>query len=651
MKAFCPNCGGAVEFRFAQAIQTTCGYCRSILVRKDADIARVGQVADLPPTMSPIQIGTEGKHRGKAFTVAGRIIYDWEHGSWNEWHIVFQDGQSGWLSDAQAEYAVTKAAPFPSGGFGADQFFPGRKINMAGRDFSVGATTTARYRGVEGELPFEYWDKSEITFVDLRSTTSDFATIDFSESPPLLFLGESVEFQDLSLVNLKLDADDGPKRDAAALSCPNCGAGVELLAQGQTVTVTCGSCTSILDVTNPLVQIIQKQAAERVEPLIPLGSKAKFEGEIWQAIGFQVRRITVEGIGYDWREYVLFNLYRGFRYLTEYNGHWNDVKPVKHLPESTTEGGRPAERWMGRTYKHFQSATAQTVYVAGEFPWRVQVGETATANDFVSPPYLLSSEQTGNEVTWSHGEYIEGAEIWKRFGLQTLPPPVVGVYVNQPSPYSGEKTSVWVTYFLLAGLLLGSLIFSRMMMGNATVFEREYYFDPGTKSEASFVTPVFELKGRASNVEVEINSNLENNWLYFNLALVNEDTGQALDWGREVSYYSGRDSDGSWSEGGRNDRSRLGHVPAGRYYLRVEPDWEPPATTSAFSMQQTAARVIYTIRVRRDITILWPYLVALGILFIPAIVIFGRAFNFEASRWQESDYGSGSGGGSSDDDD
>ena len=36
MKAFCPNCGGAVEFRFAQAIQTTCGYCRSILVRKDA---------------------------------------------------------------------------------------------------------------------------------------------------------------------------------------------------------------------------------------------------------------------------------------------------------------------------------------------------------------------------------------------------------------------------------------------------------------------------------------------------------------------------------------------------------------------------------------------------------------------------------------
>ena len=33
------------------------------------------------------------------------------------------------------------------------------------------------------------------------------------------------------------------------------------------------------------------------------------------------------------------------------------------------------------------------------------------------------------------------------------------------------------------------------------------------------------------------------------LALINDDTGVAYDFGKEVSYYFGRDSDGSWTEG------------------------------------------------------------------------------------------------------
>src|SRR5262245_47433557 len=130
MKAFCSNCGAPIEFRFENAVQTTCGYCHSIIVRTDVDLKIVGKVADLPPSMSPIQLLTEGKYKGQAFTVAGRIIYDWEQGSWNEWHIVFQDGRSSWLSDAQAEYAVTRSAPFPSTGITPDQFFAGRKVTI-----------------------------------------------------------------------------------------------------------------------------------------------------------------------------------------------------------------------------------------------------------------------------------------------------------------------------------------------------------------------------------------------------------------------------------------------------------------------------------------------------------------------------------------
>jgi hypothetical protein len=40
-------------------------------------------------------------------------------------------------------------------------------------------------------------------FADLRSQTGKFATLDFSDDQPALYLGEFVEFDDLKLKNLR----------------------------------------------------------------------------------------------------------------------------------------------------------------------------------------------------------------------------------------------------------------------------------------------------------------------------------------------------------------------------------------------------------------------------------------------------------------
>lgn len=198
----CPNCGAKIVFRWSSSVQTVCEYCKSVLVRTDVDLKKVRQVADLPPDSSPIQIGTEGNYNHKAFTAIGRILYEYEQGSWNEWHLMMNDGSSGWLSDAQDEYAVS----FPA---------PGRKVPEAtlcqvGERFvwdnvpyTVTTITTAHYRGVQGELPFEYWDKADVVFVDLRSQMGKFASIDYSDEKPALYLGEMVEFESLALKNLR----------------------------------------------------------------------------------------------------------------------------------------------------------------------------------------------------------------------------------------------------------------------------------------------------------------------------------------------------------------------------------------------------------------------------------------------------------------
>ena len=202
-QANCPNCGAPVRFRWSGAVQTTCEFCRSILVRTDIDLKMVGQVADLPPDSSPIQLGTEGIYQNKSFVVVGRIIYEYEQGGWNEWHIVYNDGKSGWLADAQLEYDLSFWTQPPSPLPPQEQVTPDVVFDWSGRRYYVTSVTRAHYKGVQGDLPFEYWDKQDLTFVDLRTTSADFATIDYSETPPLLFMGRPVDFDDLHFKNLR----------------------------------------------------------------------------------------------------------------------------------------------------------------------------------------------------------------------------------------------------------------------------------------------------------------------------------------------------------------------------------------------------------------------------------------------------------------
>jgi hypothetical protein len=166
------------------------------------------------------------------------------------------------------------------------------------------------------------------------------------------------------------------------------------------------------------------------------------------------------------------------------------------------------------------------------------------------------------------------------------------------------------------------------------VFTHTYSFDTNDPAgEHSFVTDTFEFTGsRAAPVKVDSYASLDNNWLYLNFALVNEDSGQTYDFGRELSYYSGYDSDGSWTEGSRQDSAIVPSVPPGHYFLRIEPESD-----------RKPGRIAYIVTVTHDYPVGYWLWIAAGLLFVPAILITWRSINFEHRRWQESDHASHSG--------
>ncbi len=418
-----------------------------------------------------------------------------------------------------------------------------------------------------------------------------------------------------------------------SVNCPNCGAATAVRTFGHAVNVVCQSCGSILDAANPGVTILQQYTeAVRVEPLIPLGTRGKLLDIECEVVGFQVRQIVVDDVAYQWREYLLFNPYREFRYLTEYAGHWNVVSTINALPEGgATPDGGSARSYGRQKYRHFQTADATTTFVLGEFPWQIRVGDTTTGSDYVAPPLMLSAEvDADKEVTWSLGRYVRGDEIWASLSLPGKPPRPVGIFANQPSPFRGVTGTMWRNAALLVALAALLWVAHLASARGKQAFAQNYVFDPSEAPEAS--------AGHAG---------LRARW---------PADGRCRSRRRRTSTTSGCSSATRWSTTRRDRRSKsrarcpittasktASRGPKGRRPTPWRCQAFRPAATFSGSRPKAIGRhrqpMRYRVRVVRDVsTSLW-FMVALVLIAVPPILASWRAAMFERRRWQESDHG------------
>jgi hypothetical protein len=389
----------------------------------------------------------------------------------------------------------------------------------------------------------------------------------------------------------------------SGLNCPNCGAAIELRSFSNATSVVCQNCLSVLDARDPNLKVLQEAASrQRIVPEIPLGSRGAFPSGTFEAIGFQERTVYEEGVAYSWNEYLLFNPYKGFRYLTVYRGHWNFVRTLNTLPQAAGKNVKVGDV----TFRIFSNSLAQTTFVLGEFPWMVRVGEQVQVTDYVSPPNVLSAETTPEEIVWSMGDYIPGADIWKAFKLTTPVPQVYGVFENQPAPLQDHVGSIWKTALILAAaaVLVAFLLYST---GSRKVVYHQSFTvgNPGTAS--------FDVPGHQSNLELKT-LNRTGQPIYVQYSLVRQGATRPVTFGRQVR------SDAT------GDVAYIPSIESGRYIMSADAEGPSGLTTGQYEVQ-----------LRRDVPSLSWVVGALAFLLIPPIIQSLRASSFERSRWAGSD--------------
>jgi predicted RNA-binding Zn-ribbon protein involved in translation (DUF1610 family) len=649
--ANCPSCGGQIEFKVGSSVALVCDYCRTVVARTDRGLEDLGKVAALVDTGSPLRRDLPGKIRGAGFRIVGRTQMRHAMGGvWDEWYAAFDSGQWAWIAEAQGKYYVTVREA-------RNDLPPHDVLQVGGMYDSLTVTElgTGTVIAGEGEIPWRVEPNSTYQYADLSGANQRFATIDYSEDPPLFFDGEET-----TLEGLGVDVANEPARvtrvKVAKLSCSQCGGPLNLVAPDQAERIVCPNCGALHDVGQGNLRYLETLKNRGPQPLVALGKEGKIGSEPYVVAGFIQRSVTFDQ-KYFWTEYLLFEpRKKSFAWLVEDGGHWSFVTPLSagtvHDPEPG--GAAPRLELSGKTYAIFQDAVATVESVLGEFYWKVQVGETARAVDYILPPEGISKEffdtAESHEVNYSHARYMPSEEVEGAFGVTGLPRPATLGTLQPISPAQkkggcvgcGMLTGFVVALLALAGVLMSTLpgktlinnrysLFDYMHPQADTTTAAESWDQPTTSTQGgeaivTFFSPPFTVNG-GHNLEVNGTTRLDNDWLYVGGDLFNEKTGLVEPFELNLEHYSGVDDGEEWSEGSQDVSQYFSTLAPGTYTLRMEAHWDakkPPPTVDV--------KVTEGVFSRYD---RWYLIIAILLLMIPPW--FASRRSGAARGWSESD--------------
>ncbi len=431
-----------------------------------------------------------------------------------------------------------------------------------------------------------------------------------------------------------------------SISCPSCGGTIEIKAAGYSVSVGCGYCGSLLDVASDDVKIIEKYEHETGSYTLSLGRRATLSGVEWEVIG-ALRRSDDE---MEWAEYLLFNPYVGYRWLIESDDGWQLGTMLIDRP---VEQGA-AVLWRDRRYGlDYDPGQVTTEHVVGEFYWRVKAGDVVTATTYSRGNDMLSAEWNADEVNWTQLNDVDEDALFDAFSDQSA---ATGGQANLVSAgwigsadnnlmqrlrnnYDEAEAARWDDLPKMFGLGFATLFMSLfLLMAFGAVTDKfsapmTVEIDGATRNQTLGtlnVTRSYQIVSITAH-----GMDFENRWIDLDYSLVERTTQRTYTAYGVVERYSGRDSDGSWSEGSNSTTVKFSSVQQGQYDVIVDAAahrWNATNSYSSYADQSAdqrwqQAEQMEVNFVARAGGVAWSFLILEFVLLfgIPLIILWWRA--------------------------
>ena len=245
--------------------------------------------------------------------------------------------------------------------------------------------------------------------------------------------------------------------------------------------------------------------------------------------------------------------------------------------------------------------------------------------DHISPPHVLSSETIKelNEVVWSGGEYIAHTEVAQAFlpaGKQ-LPAPS-GRYLNEPNPHAQRWQEVRGKFFMALVIYVLIQLLCLAMGSTTKAFTGNLTFPGAAAADKTMLTQPFSISGSSAPLHLTADSAMMplGGYLALKGDLINADTQQTTPVILPMSNHSGESEE-------RTAKATLPAVPAGKYYLRFDPDASGTVPATPVRLQVERGGLFWSNFILGLVAIsLWPLWLKL------------RTSSFEKQRWLESDF-------------
>lgn len=424
-------------------------------------------------------------------------------------------------------------------------------------------------------------------------------------------------------------------RDTAirAINCTSCGAGLNVLGGGRVLAHICTYCGAELDASDNYKVLAKFEGLERPDSPIKIGMTGQIDGAEYTVIGTLGLVERWNGRTWHWVEHQIFSPTHGYAWLTWEDGHLiftrryrRGVEPGWITPARVESSeNRPYVRSAGVTFRYYETTTAEIDFAEGEFTWHPWIGDTTKTVSMMADGVMLDFTASKFEQEIEISTYPDQAATFAAFGGEPDRRPAV-VHPLQP-PWRMKDDA----FMLVAGLILAvPCLIAAIILG---VNKGQQVLPYQSFSVVDLPQEVqFDLSDTRKLALIQLRANVDNSWAWVEASVTGPDDETLFEVGREIGRYSGRDSEGTWSEGSRLASLRFHPPTAGSYTIELNVSeaqtWNrggPPVTNIGVEVHEGATSGF------------WLAIVSL-VLWIPGGLAYYGYLRSRARRWKNSDW-------------